>query len=305
MPSNPVIMPFSLALRTDGPENILLGHGLATALIAGAKLGIETQGRNWRPAVDGSDAMPVHTHENKLNVLAMIFEARYDEGFRFLDRSGELLVRIRRHNPLWAVGAVSQRAVGLIHPEHRLNLSIGVEKLDVATTEKLSVSDAEKRARPLGDAAEKFYQLTLEVLDSPRTLRVGARFVFLAPSDNLEEADRFMWKAGASPLMDAVAAKTKSHVNEAQVVYVLDDPESAYRRRVTLYSIILEQKPGDPPFLGLPGDSGSGGIAVDIDVYTRPEESHLAKADLFVQESFLKARSQATGILGWMADQQK
>ena len=38
--------------------------------------------------------MPVHTQGDSLKILAMIFEARYEDGYRFLDHTGELLARI-------------------------------------------------------------------------------------------------------------------------------------------------------------------------------------------------------------------
>src|SRR5258708_3968139 len=113
--------------------------------------------------------MSVHTQGNSLKLLAMIFEARYDEGYRFLDHTGELLVRIRRHNPAWAVAGLAQRVVSLIYQEQGLLLNIGVDKIDVSTTQKITFADAEKKARILGDAAEGIYSLTLEVLKLPRT----------------------------------------------------------------------------------------------------------------------------------------
>jgi hypothetical protein len=249
--------------------------------------------------------MSVHTQRDSLKLLAMIFEARYDEGHRLIDHTGELLVRIRRHNPAWAVAVVSQRVVSLVYQEQGLQLNVGVDKIDISTTGKIPFTDAEKKARVLGDAAEGIYSLVLEILKLPRTTRVATRFAFLAPSDNLEEADRFMWKAAASPLFTAVAEVTKSQQREAQLVYVLDDTASAYRRRVTLHSVIVDQKPEDPPYHGLPGDQGSGGVVVDIDTYTRPDEAHLGKASLFVQDNYLKSQSQAMGIFAWLLSQQK
>lgn len=249
--------------------------------------------------------MSVHTQGDSLKILAMIFEARYEEGYRFLDHTGELLVRIRRLNPAWVVRRLAQNLATLIYQEQELLLNIGVDKIDISTTGIVTIKDAESKARILGDAADGIYGLILEILKVPRTTRVGTRFAFLAPADNLEEADRFMWKAAASSLLNAVADKTKSQPREAQLIYVLDDPESGYRRRVTLSSVVVEQKPEDPPYLGLPGDQGSGGVVVDIDTYTRPEESQVGKTSIFVQDNYLKSRSQATGILAWLLQQQK
>jgi hypothetical protein len=249
--------------------------------------------------------MSVHTQDDRLMILAMIFEARYEEGYRFLDHSGELLVRIKRLNPSWEVAGLSQKVVSLIHREQHLLLNIGIEKIDISTTERVTFADAEKMARIVGQSAEETYGVVVEVLKVPRTTRVGTRFAFLAPADNLEEADRFMWKASASSLFNAVADKTKSQPREAQLTYVLDDPESGYRRRVGLSSVVIEQKPEDPPYLGLPGDKGSGGVVVDIDTFTRPDESQFGKTSMFVQDNYLKSRSQAGGIFAWLLQQQK
>jgi len=249
--------------------------------------------------------MAVHTHEENLKVLAMIFEARYDEGYRFLDHCGELLVRFRQKNPSWTVAALGQQTVSLVQKKDGLLINVGVAKFDASTTAHLTQAEADQQAPKLGRAAEEFYERTHEVLQISRTTRVATRFVFMAPSDSLEEADRFLLKASSSALRDAVATTTKSEPREAQFVYVVDDPESGCRRRVTLFSIILEQKPEDPPFLGLPGDSGSGGVVVDIDTYTRPVETHPAKTDVFVQENYLRTRSQAKEIFAWLLKQQK
>src|SRR5262249_15282702 len=138
-----------------------------------------------------------------------------------------------------------------------------------------------------------------------RTTRVGARFLFLAPADSLEEADRFVQRGASSPLLDALSEKAKAQPVDAQVVCVLDDADSGYRRRIQLSSVVIEQKPEDPPYLGLPGDPGSGGVAVDIDTYTRPEEEHFAKVSLFVQESYLKSRALAADIFRWLVGRQK
>jgi hypothetical protein len=251
--------------------------------------------------------MPVQTAESRLKLLAMIFEARYDEGFRLLDHSGELLVRIRQQNPSWVVAGLHQQALSLVNKQHppQVTANIGMTKLDVSTTERLTVAEAEKQSAFLGKMSEEIYDITVDVLKLPRTTRAGTRFGFLAPSDSLEEADRFMRKVSASRLLDAVQEKTKSELTDAQFLYVLDDPESGYRQRVTLMSAIVEQKPEDPPFQGLEGDVGSGGVVVDIDSYMRPEEAHLGKVGVFVQEGYLRARSQATALFTWLVNQQK
>lgn len=251
------------------------------------------------------DAMSVHTQDGSLKVRAMIFEARYEAGFRYLDHAGELLVKIREKHPSWVVVGIGPLAATLYQQESRLTCGIGIEKIDVSTAESLTLVDAERTSRALGEAAECLYNLTVEVLKTPRTIRVGARFSILAPSDSLEEADRFVFKGTGSPLLDAILEKTKAEPREGQLAYVLDDPKSRHRRLVKLFSIVMDHKPEDPPYTGLPGDRGSGGVMVDIDTYTRPEVGHQGKVSTFVQESFLKSRELTKGILGWLLTRQK
>jgi hypothetical protein len=244
--------------------------------------------------------MSVHTHEGRLKVVAAVFEARFDEGYRYLDRSGELLVRINKYDPSWRVSVLTQQVGQLTQKQRRLLLNIGVEKIDLSSTKAWDLPQAEKEARELGDSAEAFYELAIEVLKIPRTLRVGIRFAFTAPADSLEEADRFVSKALACPLRDVIAEKAKGQPIDAQVSYVVEDSESGLRRRVQVVSAILGQNPGDPPFLGLAGDVGSGGVVVDVDTYTRPDHGHFPKASLFVQDNYLKARAFARELFAWL-----
>jgi len=50
---------------------------------------------------------------------------------------------------------------------------------------------------------------------------------------------------------------------------------------------------------------GTGGVLIDIDTYTRPDESRIGKMSIFVQNNYLKSQSQATGIFSWLLQQQK
>ena len=103
--------------------------------------------------------MGVQIHEKGLKVIAMIFEARYEEGFRYLDHAGELLVRIKKQDPSWAVTAVGQQLARLTHSRHKLALNIGTEKLDVSVTEQLDLTQAEQQTRAMGDSAEAVLEL--------------------------------------------------------------------------------------------------------------------------------------------------
>ncbi|MBM4071474.1 MAG: hypothetical protein FJ271_21445 [Planctomycetes bacterium] len=116
--------------------------------------------------------MSVHTQSDKLKLLAMIFEARYEEGYRYLDHSGEMLVRLKRLDPAWVVHQLGLNRVGLVYQEHDLALSIAVEKVDISTLKPVAFNDAEKKARILGDQAAAIYEMIVETLQVPRTTRI-------------------------------------------------------------------------------------------------------------------------------------
>ncbi len=249
--------------------------------------------------------MTVHARESTLRLIAMIFEARYDEGYRYLDRSGEIIVRIRRHKPAWVVAGLAQQFVQMQLAQHKLVLNIGTEKLDLSVSEPLDLAEAEKRTRVLGQEAEDVYQTVVEVLSSPNTTRVGVRFGFLAPADSLEDADRFVAKTVKSPLLDAVLNATKGELWDAMTAYQVYNPDSKLRHKLQLLSAIVQQKPGEGPYMGFPGDPGTGGVVVDIDSYTRPEKGHFAKPSVFIQEAYLRSRRTAIDLFNWLLEHQK
>lgn len=138
--------------------------------------------------------MPVKTKDEYLRVLSMTFEGRYSEGYRYLDRSGELLVRVERHSSLWQVLGVAQQVATLQHEKELFMLNVGTRHVNLSGKNSCSLKDAEAKVRFLGDEAESLYNITTEVLAVPSTTRMGLRFVFAAPADSVEEADRFVYK---------------------------------------------------------------------------------------------------------------
>jgi hypothetical protein len=249
--------------------------------------------------------MAVHTNEASLKVVTMIFEARYGEGYRYLDHSGELIVRITAGDPLWSVAAFGVQATRMKHLKTGINLNVNTEKIDLSLTEESTLGEGEKKAELLGKEAEKQYLLTVDTIKSPSTLRIGARFAFLAPADSLEDADRFLSKGVKSPLLDAVVASSKSDLWDAAAVFQIQEPETGYRRRLLLFSSVTKQTPGSVPYLGFPGDEGTGGALIDIDTYTRPDQGHLSKANMFFQDCYFKARRLAVDLFAWLLKQQR
>lgn len=248
--------------------------------------------------------MAVHTNEASLKVVKLAFEVRYDEGYRYLDHCGETLVRIRRHSKSWVVSSVNPQSGVLKNIHEKLTLTMGSEALTLQTDEEFDTSKAEKKSEAFGLEAEKLSRIILETIGVSETTRVGFRCLFLAPADSLEDANRFLCNVSASPLRDQVVACTKSELRHADLTYVTEEPEAGIRRRIQLMSA-ARQEPGTPLPTGLSSDEGSGGVVVDVDTFTRPESGHFTRTNLFIQESYLKARQMSTKLLEWMRQNQR
>jgi hypothetical protein len=279
-----------------GPGRLTEGRGERT-------VGSPEAGHYKYPPEAAKSAMPVHAQLAALKILQVVFEVRYDEGYRYLDRCGETLVRIRKYNPSWIPGSTDPQRSVVTNHEQQLALNIGNESLIVTTIEELDSTGMGKKIEVLSKEAESLYKIIVESLNVPNTVRVGLRCRFIAPADTLEEANRFITRAASSPMLDALRTYTKFEPRSASMLYVLEDPESGLRKRIE-FSAVARVQVGGPPITGLATDTGSGGIVVDVDSFTRPERGHLSKAGMFIQENYSAARELALHAFEWLKQHQ-
>jgi hypothetical protein len=247
--------------------------------------------------------MPVQTQPDALKVAQLVFEARFDEGYRYLDKCGELLVRIRRHSARWVPTTPNPQLAALSNEEHKLILNVNTEHMVLATAEELPSSAANKTIEIFGSEAEILYRMAAEALSVPNTTRVGLRCRILAGADSLEEANRFMCRLPGSALREEVLQYTHFQLRNTSVSYTLEDPESGLRRSLNLSSVARVEA-GAPPITGLASDQGSGFVLVDIDTFTRPDQGHLNKLNVFIQESYAASRDLAAHVLHWLVKRQ-
>jgi hypothetical protein len=248
--------------------------------------------------------MPVQSQPQARKTLRVLFEARYDEGYRYLDRCGQTLVSIRKHSLSWVPGPIDPQRSVIGNAEHDLTLNMNSDSLLVANNAEMDASTADKKVEILAKEAEALYKIITESLSVPNTTRVGLRCQFLAPADALEEAYRFLCKVPASPLRDDLLAFTKCHLRNSSMALTLEDPDSGVRKRVEVSAVIRVQA-GAAPITGLATDEGHGGIMVDIDTFTRPDRGHLAKVSMFIHQHYAAAKLIATHVIDWLVKHQK
>lgn len=240
--------------------------------------------------------MAIHSHPDKLRILRMVFQARYLEGMRFLNRSGDIMVRIRAERPEWEAARLTLGLFTLAHKANNLVANIGTEAVDLTFGQPIDSKDGDKKAELFAEAADWLYGIVVNGINSPRTVRVGVAFQFFAPADSVEECDRLTWRIMASPFQQWVTSATKGKPVEAMSNCFVEDSETGIRRSIQGWSGVVEQPPGALPAMGFGDVQGKGGYILEIDTYTRPDEGHYPKVTIFIQDQFLAAKRIALEI---------
>lgn len=246
--------------------------------------------------------MAVHTYVDRIKLGTLAFEARFKDGYRYLDRCGEAIVQIQSHNPFWLPQGANPMAGNLRNEDLNMILSLNIIGLSMNLSKSPVDPDGTTVERYAGEA-EALYEIVIKALGVTQTTRVGARFRFLAEADTLEEADRFVCNGARSPLVDHIEQCTNSRLIDAGVAYLVEDPESGYRRRVEVVSHV-PQKAGEPPFTGLDREGRTGAVAIDIDTFTRPGRGHFERASLFIQDCFSRSQSICRETFEWLRQRQ-
>jgi hypothetical protein len=236
----------------------------------------------------------------------MIFQARYSDGYRFLDRAGELLNQIHNEFPLWTVVRLTQQLATLQHAELPLVANFGTSAVDLTwNNKKEMISAAEKSAKSFGEQCQLMYNLAVETLGLSSTRRIGVRFHFLAPADSLEESDRIVCRALESSYQTKAKEVLAMDFVDGTCSLVFEDLNTGLRRIINTSSCIVETPPGSPEFLGFRGVPGSGGLLIDIDTYTRPATGHFPKLTIFIQDQFFKTYGFALKLMPWLVQPRK
>lgn len=244
--------------------------------------------------------MAVHAYVERMKLGTLAFEARFKDGYRYLDRCGESIVQIQSHNSSWLPSSVNPMAGALRNEEKNIQLVMNTQGLAFNFYKfPINLNGIETFVQSYALEAEAVYHIVVRALKVTETTRVGARFRFQAEADTLEEADRFVCNGVRSPLLDQIETSSRSRLRDAGVVYVVEDPESGYRRRVEIVSQV-SQKMGEAPPTGLDREEGTGAVVIDIDTFTRPEQGHFENAGMFIQESFNRSRIIGMETFEWL-----
>ena len=250
--------------------------------------------------------MSVNSDDLAILSSTAVFESRFDDAYRYYDRCGEVISRIRKLDSNWVplridaqTGALANKALGLRLVFDDRRMSVGR-----TTSEWVPASTAAELVQTLGPEAETLYSLITDTLQVPNSIRIGARFDFQAPADSMEDAERFLSKSLRSDLSKSLEDELTGTLYESSTVYRIDESKSGIRRSVQIHKVSIMDA-SDPGLTGLPGDLGKAAVEIDVDSYTRPDEGHFNGLSDFIQRSFSKSKVIAHRMFREMRSKQR
>jgi len=165
----------------------------------------------------------------KPKLLQNIFEARYDRGYRYLDRCGDTMVILEEALPkisndhVWMPEEMQPKGARMKCPELDLVLAFDTYRLC------LDQNPAEKEC-PFEEIAKYAFETVVAKFDIRETRRFGNRQLYILPTDSVEEAERLSLKK--VPLSDwPVGGENglKAHSCEATIVMENEDKTVSVR----------------------------------------------------------------------------
>lgn len=115
----------------------------------------------------------------------IIFELRYAQGHRYLDRCGETFVEIENRAPGWIPQEVSPSRGALVHLDKEILFSFNSYKLDAA-------QDHPKDTKEFREQIALLTDIVCKNLGISTFVRIGLRLFFLYPAASMEEAEEMV-----------------------------------------------------------------------------------------------------------------
>ena len=159
----------------------------------------------------------------RLHLDQVAFEIRYDFGYVFLDRCGQILVDIERTCEGWA--AVDAKPTGgkLEWLDRSFNVNFDALHYNFVAGEayKPQIDD-------IADEASKIWKIVSANLGLTNFIRIGCRFFYFLPTNSIEESEKLIVNSSLN-IKFPESISTKYKTKARQVVVVLEENDMEYR----------------------------------------------------------------------------
>lgn len=169
----------------------------------------------------------------------VVFEARYKQGYRYLDRCGETLIDIENSIDGWKANEISSARGKMLNESKNLVLNFNSEKMDIVQND-VKNRDVEEFMRQSMD----IFNIISKNLGVNEFYRFGLRFWYFYPLDDPDKGRDILKKCktynvNRSVLEKMFGKKTK----DTNIALVLEDGNLS--NRIALSLVFRERKSGD------------------------------------------------------------
>ena len=159
----------------------------------------------------------------------IVFEARYLQGYRYLDRCGETMVDIESSNPDWKLNNVNVNSGQMVNVNENITLSFNIDKLDLS---KNNVED--KNVTPFLTHSVALTKIISKNLGIERFSRYGLRYWLLLPVKSATEGRKILSKCKTFSVNKEIEEIFKSKIKDAGAVIVLEDKNYGHRISISM-----------------------------------------------------------------------
>lgn len=136
---------------------------------------------------------------SKVKLIQQVFEIRYERGYRYLDRAGEVMLILEellydQTGKLWLQDEVNPTAARLKCPE--LDLRVTFNSAQLIVDQQPAREDFS-----LIDLSEMIYSVLVGRFDLRTVVRMGCRRWFVAPADSVEEGEAMSVRIAAPAML--------------------------------------------------------------------------------------------------------
>jgi hypothetical protein len=229
--------------------------------------------------------------KNTIGGRHCVVQVRFDEAYRYLDKCGEAISRIRAIDRRWVPRDPVPQGADLVLPEKQLSLQLNTSHFTMSAMPKAgtrlpSYLDIENAAEAIASQIDRLLEVVIELFQPPNTTRVGARFSFMAQAESLADCEAFLYRATKGDFQHDVGLAFSSQAYTGSARVNVEDEKTGYRRTVALHTAFLEIPEGERDEGFSDTRASKYFVEIDIDCYTRPTSGHFVGLPMFIRTAY-------------------
>jgi len=159
----------------------------------------------------------------------IVFEARYFQGYRYLDRCGEVMIEIENQLKGWLAKDVSPVVGRMVYPKENMVFNFSSLKLDLA---QYQVKDFKY------DNFLKFSKETFSIVSKnlgiKEYVRFGLRHWLLYPVDSMNKGREILSKCKTYSINSELEKMFNGKIKDSSIVIVVEKEDSGHRIALSL-----------------------------------------------------------------------